>query len=122
MFKFNSRNTRIRCDMFRVYNKGTRTTLLTLLWCLNINFDYTLYFIPFSSISILLTLNRKTFLGTFLHGNNFECRFMWYPVDICLLQVNNRNTRRRCEICSKLTIKTPERRQWSMTSFWCLYC
>ena len=26
---------------------------------------------------------------------------------------NNRNTRIRCEICSKLTIKTPERlRQW----------
>ena len=30
----------------------------------------------------------------------------------CLLKVNNRNTRTRCEICSKLTIKTPERRQW----------
>ena len=27
-----------------------------------------------------------------------------------LLNVNNRNTRTRCEICSKLTIKTPERR------------
>ena len=27
------------------------------------------------------------------------------------LQVNNRNTRTRCEICSKLTIKIPERRQ-----------
>ena len=25
---------------------------------------------------------------------------------------NNRNTRTRCEICSKLKIKTPERRQW----------
>ena len=31
---------------------------------------------------------------------------------IYLLKVNNRNTRTRCEICSKLTIKTPERRQW----------
>ena len=29
---------------------------------------------------------------------------------IYLLKVNNRNTRTRCEICSKLTIKTPERR------------
>ena len=29
-----------------------------------------------------------------------------------MLKVNNRNTRTRCEICSKLTIKTPERRQW----------
>ena len=26
--------------------------------------------------------------------------------------VNNRKTRNRCEICSKLTIKTSERRQW----------
>ena len=33
------------------------------------------------------------------------------PVGIYLLKVNNRNTRARCEICSKLTIKTPERRQ-----------
>ena len=31
------------------------------------------------------------------------------PVGIYLLKVNNRNTRTRCEICSKLTIKTPER-------------
>ena len=34
-----------------------------------------------------------------------------FPVSIYLLKVNNRNTRTRCEICSKLTIKTPERRQ-----------
>ena len=33
-----------------------------------------------------------------------------YPVDIYLLKVNNRNNKTRCEICSKLTIKTPERR------------
>ena len=34
-----------------------------------------------------------------------------YPVGIYLLKVNNRSTRTRCEICSKLTIKTPERHQ-----------
>ena len=28
-----------------------------------------------------------------------------------MFKVNNRNTRTRFEICSKLTIKTPERRQ-----------
>ena len=33
------------------------------------------------------------------------------PVDNYLLKVNNRNTRTRCEICSKLTVKTPEPRQ-----------
>ena len=32
------------------------------------------------------------------------------PARIYLLTVINRNNRTRCEICSKLTIKTPERR------------
>ena len=35
----------------------------------------------------------------------------YYPAGIYLLEVNNRNTRTRCEICSKLTIKIPEQRQ-----------
>ena len=34
------------------------------------------------------------------------------PASIYLLKVNNRNNRKRCKICSTLTIKTPERRQW----------
>ena len=32
------------------------------------------------------------------------------PAGMYLLKFKNRNTRARCEICSKLTIKTPERR------------
>ena len=35
-----------------------------------------------------------------------------YPAGIYMFKVNNRSTRTRCDICSKLTIKTPERRQW----------
>ena len=38
--------------------------------------------------------------------------FRKIPVGIYLLKVNNRITRSRCKICSKLTIKAPERRQW----------
>ena len=34
------------------------------------------------------------------------------PGGIYLLKVKNRKTRSRCEICLKLTVKTPERRQW----------
>ena len=34
-----------------------------------------------------------------------------FPVGIYMLKINNRNSRTRCEICLKLTIKTPERRQ-----------
>ena len=35
-----------------------------------------------------------------------------FPPGIYLFKVNNRNTRTRCAICSKLTIKTSERRQY----------
>ena len=34
------------------------------------------------------------------------------PANIYLFKVNKRNTRKRYEICSKLTIKTPERPHW----------
>ena len=40
----------------------------------------------------------------------FFATFFPAPAGIYLLKVNNRNTRTRCEICSKLTIKTPKRR------------
>ena len=36
--------------------------------------------------------------------------FIRSPAGNYMFKVNNRNTRTRCEICSKLTIKTPERR------------
>ena len=36
-------------------------------------------------------------------------------IEIYLLKVNNRNTRTMCEICSKLTIKTPEWRHWCLS-------
>ena len=45
--------------------------------------------------------------------------FITNPAIIYLLEVNNRNTRKRCKICPKLTIKTPEQR---LASFWCFYC
>ena len=41
---------------------------------------------------------------------NLKCKP--FPVGIYLLKVNNINTRTRCEICSKLTTKTPERLHW----------
>ena len=34
------------------------------------------------------------------------------PAGIYLFKVNSRNTRTRCEICSKSIIDTPKRRQW----------
>ena len=39
------------------------------------------------------------------------------PAYIYLFKVNNRNTRKRWEISSKLTIKTPERHHWRRSGF-----
>ena len=43
---------------------------------------------------------------------DFEIKFS-NPSNIYLLKMNNRNSRKCYEICSKLTIQTP---------FWCPYC
>ena len=40
------------------------------------------------------------------------CKIETIPTGNYMLKVNNRNTRTRCEICSELIIKIPERRQW----------
>ena len=53
---------------------------------------------------------KNVFLGTITSWINAV--FYNFPADIYLFKVNKRNTRQRCEICWKLIIKTPERRQW----------
>ena len=49
----------------------------------------------------------------------YLCRrcFWSNPAGNNLFKVNSRNTRTRCEICSKLKIKTPEWRQWRRSGF-----
>ena len=53
-----------------------------------------------------------------------QCSFNWFSISLTFLlwktspvrnymfKLNNRNTRTSCEICSKLTIKTPEQSHW----------
>ena len=55
-----------------------------------------------------LLLNRRIYI--FKNTNLKWCKS--YPANTYLFKVNNRNTRKRYKICSKLKIKTPERRQW----------
>ena len=40
-----------------------------------------------------------------------------YPANIYLLKVNYKNTKEKCEICSKLSIEIPERHQWRLSVF-----
>ena len=44
--------------------------------------------------------------------SRFLAFFYFYPANIYLFKVNKSNTRKKCEICSNLTIKTPEQRNW----------
>ena len=44
--------------------------------------------------------------------NRFVEEIDCYPAGNYIFKVNNRNTKTKCEICSKLTIKIPERRHW----------
>ena len=41
---------------------------------------------------------------------HFDVDVCFCPVNTYLFKVNNRNPGNMCEICSKLTIKTPEQR------------
>ena len=52
-------------------------------------------------------------INMFNKSKRFYQKFIiFWPADFHLLKVNNRNTRKRYEICSKRTIKTPKRRHW----------
>ena len=46
----------------------------------------------------------------FSHPNKNVCGIVYNPAGNYMWKVNNGNTRTRCEMFSKLTIKTPERR------------
>ena len=59
------------------------------------------------SSRLLLKYRLRTFMSTFSIAA-LSSGFL-FPAGIYLLKVNNRNTRTRCEICSKLTIKTRRR-------------
>ena len=48
--------------------------------------------------------------GRFSHSMKVR-KSQWFD-NIYSFKVNNRNSRIRCEICSKLTMKTPEQRHW----------
>ena len=64
--------------------------------------------------SPLLSLCTYANHSQFEPDQTFQTNYL--PMVIYLFKVNARNTRTRCEVCSKLIIKTPDR------SFWCLYC
>ena len=76
-----------------------------------------IFFVEYSDIShqiLELSYNFDIFMfqveSDISRYLNKTCCCGYCPGDIYLFKVKNRNTGKRCEICSKLTIKTPERR------------
>ena len=76
---------------------------------------------PFPSVSISFVSLTQVFFLFFFHANvlfvslfcfTYSLTSLSNPAGNYLFIVNNRNTRTRCEICSKLTIKTPGRLHW----------
>ena len=66
-----------------------------------------------------VTVHFHLCLNVNLEKNNwwfFVIIFAVYLAKVSLLKLNNRKTRKRCEICTKLTIKTPKRRHWRRSS------
>ena len=61
-------------------------------------------------LKLVNCLNQRYFLLCCMSSDLRDAAIL--PVGIYLFKVNKRSFRKRCEICLKLTIKTPERRQW----------
>ena len=69
---------------------------------------------------LLWFLRLYNFYGLFMAYLSWgNVRLYFGAAIIHLFKFNDRNTEKRCKICSQLTIKAPERRQWRLP---CLYC
>ena len=69
-----------------------------------------------SMINLRFLFNRVRFKEQDSHSTESESLILICtlskPINVYLFEVDNRNTRKRYDICSKLTIKTPERGHW----------
>ena len=98
---------------FSVYWLSEHSELyVTLL----IVYDGTFREISFRWRLLVLTIFEKKLYHKCLTGTQLRLFEGSIPANIYILKVNNRNTRKRCELCSKLTIKTPEPCRWRRSS------
>ena len=75
------------------------------------NFELDFFVIMWLSPSFFPYLLPGTFAEDKKHDLE-SSKFSSFPANVYLFHVKNRNTRKRCEICSKFTIKTPELCHW----------
>ena len=95
---------------------------IQVFWIANI----LVQFVPFDYrrrkkgiLKLCFTLNSRIIYSILTSNVKWNIILIkYYPPGIYLLRVNNTNTRTRCEMCSKLRIKTPEQRKWRTFFGW----
>ena len=76
----------------------------------NGNISLELFMAPLETIARITFWQVQHHFAQLQKVSDFQFRIN--PAGNYMFKVNNRNTRTRCEICSKLTIKIPQRRHW----------
>ena len=103
---------------FWIFTWSRRKFLMTqfqfshdILWCFNINFDScyvkNMPLLKYQKLCIFVFADKLLAINTKKYGN-----IEIYPPNNYLFKTNNKNTKKRCKICLKSTIKTPERLLW----------
>ena len=110
----------LRCFSNRILNQVLNFPSFSILKFVNLNKKYRIYLLLISGRKNKWILVKTIYLGKF-HRSQLACtlyrgrykifRYKFNPANIYMFQDNNRNTRHRCEISSKLTIKTTKRRR-----------
>ena len=92
----------------KIWKKNARKPNLSeYIWLQNANIIVSLYKLLFKRYT--RGQNIKEFA---LCSCSFQCKSAVFPAGNYMFKINSRNTRTSFEICSKLTIKIPQRRQW----------
>ena len=103
--------TNVNSNVVDLIMKTRERRQLKLFWCFIGNFQYIYYITVQFLFQILCNYLRGTISGWCFTSLPTEIIRKPNPAITYLFKVNNRNTRTRCDIYSKLTIKTPERHQ-----------
>ena len=111
-------------QMVRKKKKMQRRKVLTWLWWMNVfkwlykyNRAYLFKCIIFYNLCYVVLHYRLLQIFFILLRINWSTQAAFQQDSFNLnnpFKVSIRNSRKRCEICSGLTIKTPERRQWTV--------
>ena len=98
--EYSPRKVQFHSSEFDVIKKNKENVLFLSHLC----YSLCCFFFRFFIVRINFLNHSRQVFGVIL--------FVSFPTGIYMFKLHNRNTTTRCEVCSKLTIKTLERRQW----------